>query len=272
MANEEASGMGEWASLLPARGRLAFSLEEAKTAFAGRSPAAVRLALNRLSKKGKVLPVHRGYYLVIPAQHSMRGILPPALFVDGLMRHLGRPYYACLLSAAAFHGAAHQQAQEFFVATGFPALRPLVKKGVKVNFISKAIPPESLLESRNTEAGFLKISSPALTAADLVQFEKRIGGLNRAAAVLVELAEVMLAEQFSPAFTGHVPVAVLQRLGWLLEKAAGQPGLAQGLYENCRHAGLRFHPVPLKASGKKGGFPVDERWKVAVNAQIDVEA
>jgi hypothetical protein len=50
----------------------------------------------------------------------------------------------------------------------------------------------------------LKISSPALTATDLVQFEKRIGGLNRAATVINELAEVLRPEMFNPVLFNEV--------------------------------------------------------------------
>ena len=44
------------------------------------------------------------------------------------MKELDRPYYLALLNAAAYHGASHQQPQEFFVVTGFPVLRPMQKR------------------------------------------------------------------------------------------------------------------------------------------------
>ena len=101
------------------------------------SETARRSALKRLSKKGKIVSIHKGFYLIISAPYANRGILPPALFMDSLMNFLKRPYYVGLLSAAALYGAAHQQPQEYFVVTDFPVLRPAHKKGLKVNFISK---------------------------------------------------------------------------------------------------------------------------------------
>ena len=46
------------------------------------------------------------------------------LWIDDLMRFHHVPYYVGLLSAAALHGAAHQQPQEFQVVSG-AVLRPL---------------------------------------------------------------------------------------------------------------------------------------------------
>src|SRR5690606_8775061 len=111
--------------------------------------------------------IHKGYYLIINPQYASRGILPPSLFMDGLMKFLGRPYYVGLLNAASFHGAAHQQPQEYFVFTDFPALRTNKKRGVRINYISKKKIPAEFLEKKKTETGFIHISNPALTAIDL---------------------------------------------------------------------------------------------------------
>jgi hypothetical protein len=53
------------------------------------------------------------------------------LVMDGFMTFLNRPYYLTLLNATAFHGASHQQPQEFIVVTDFPVLRPTQKEGLK---------------------------------------------------------------------------------------------------------------------------------------------
>src|SRR5690606_34577281 len=104
-----------------------FSLEEVRSSFPENSEAAIKLKLNRLSNKGKVISVHKGYYLIITPQYASLGILPPSLFIDDLMKFIEKPYYVGLLNAAAFYGAAHQQPQEYFVLTTFPVLRPTKK-------------------------------------------------------------------------------------------------------------------------------------------------
>lgn len=94
------------------------------------------------------------------------------------MKFLVRPYYIGLLNAAAFYEATNQQPHEYFVFTNFPALRPTSKKGIKINYISKKEVPALFLEKRKTETGFINISNPALTAIDVVQFDKRIVFFN----------------------------------------------------------------------------------------------
>jgi predicted transcriptional regulator of viral defense system len=261
----------DWTDNLTSKGRWAFSLKQAKESFPTQSDIAIKRSLNRLSVKGEIISVYKGYYLIIPPQYMSRGILPPSLFLDGLMQSLERPYYVGLLNAASFYGAAHQQPQEFFVFTNFPVLRPTNKKGLKINYISKKEITEKWLENRKTESGYLKISSPELTAADLVQFEKRIGGLNRAATVLNELADEMKTENINDAFLQEIPVTTIQRLGYLLEKILEKETLSNHLYDLSKKNGLPFFRIPLKASGKVNGFSSDERWKVIINTEIEID-
>ena len=122
--------LSDWVDSLASKGKNSFSLNDARTAFAHDKEATLRSKLSRLTQKGKITSIHKGYYLIITPQYISRGILPPPLFIDGLMKFLERPYYVGLLNAAAFYGAAHQQPQEFFVFTNFPALRPTTKKGI----------------------------------------------------------------------------------------------------------------------------------------------
>jgi predicted transcriptional regulator of viral defense system len=187
------------------------------------------------------------------------------------MKFIEKPYYVGLLNAAAFYGAAHQQPQEFYVFTDFPVLRPTKKKGIKINYISKKVIPQSLLEKRKTETGYLTISSPELTAADLVQFEKRIGGLSRAATVLNELSEVMKPEEIKQGFFKEIPVATIQRLGYLLDKVLDQQTIADFLLEQSQTNNLSFFRIPLKTSSGTKGFSSDDKWKVIVNTEIEID-
>ncbi|MCO5287034.1 MAG: type IV toxin-antitoxin system AbiEi family antitoxin [Chitinophagaceae bacterium] len=262
--------INDWVENLASRGRHSFSLNEVRNAFADDTEAAIKLKLTRLVRKKKIISIHKGYYLIITPQYASRGILPPSLFIDGLMKFLERPYYVGLLNAAAFNGAAHQQPQEYFVFTNFPVLRPTNKKGVKINYISKRDIPELYLEKRKTETGFLSISNPALTAIDLVQFDKRVGGLNRAATVLNELAETIKPEQITECFLREVPVAAIQRLGFLLEVIL-KKDIGKHLYKVSQKSGFDFFRIPLKTSAVKKGYPSDEKWKVIVNTEIEID-
>ncbi len=264
-------GLPAWINKLQSMGKIAFPLNQARMAFPALSEDAIKLALNRLSKKGRVVSIHKGYYLIIDLKYASKGMLPPALYIDGLMEFLQRPYYVGLLSAAAYHGAAHQQPQEFFVITSLPALRATQRKGLKVNYISKKLINEELIESLKTESGYLKISSPLLTATDLIQFEKRIGGMNRATAVINELAEVLKPEMFTPSFFNEVSTHSIQRLGYLLEYKLSQKELADALLTKAREAKLSFFRVPLKSDLPVKGLFSDEKWKVIANTEIEID-
>lgn len=170
--------IAQWMDKLLARGAYSFAVETLQAELPGYTGTAIKRALNRLSSKGKMVSFYKGYYLILTPQYASRGVLPPPMFLDAFMKHLNRPYYVALLNAAAFHGASHQQPQEYFVMTGYPVLRPTQKKGLKIHYISIGKIPESLIEKRKTEAGYLNISNAALTACDLIQFEKRAGGIE----------------------------------------------------------------------------------------------
>jgi predicted transcriptional regulator of viral defense system len=261
----------EWVENLLQRGRIAFSVEQLREAYPNYTDVALKLILNRLFKKGKAISIHKGFYLIISPQYASRGVLPPSLYLETLMKYLNRPYYLGLLNAASFYGAAHQQPQEFFVFTNYPQLRPINKKGIKVNYISVKEIPANLLEERKTESGYLKISSPELTAADLVQFEKKIGGLSRSSTVLNELCEEIKLENINEQFLKQIPVATLQRLGYILDKILQKQEIASKIYNESLKSGIKFQKVALRASQKRNEFPFDEKWKIIINTEIEFE-
>ncbi len=271
MPDAQFNSLSDWIERLLSLGRYAFSTDQLKMEFQNLSETAIKRSLDRLSKKNKIVSIYKGYYLIVPPQYMSKGMLPPALFIDGLMKYLKRTYYVGLLNAAAYHGAAHQQPQEYFVITSLPSMRPTIRQGVKVNYISKSHINDELIESRKVESGYLRISSPALTAIDLVQFEKRCGGLNRVTTVLSELVEVMKPEMFSIAFIKGATVYSIQRLGYLLDKPLNQRDLAEALFDKSQKVGLQFYRVPLKASSPDKGFSSDEKWKVVVNVEIETD-
>ncbi len=259
-----------WVEKQQSWGKYVFSLEQVKTDFSDISEQALILALTRLSKKGRVLSVYKGFYLIIPPEYTSRGLLPPMLFIDYLMKYVDKPYYVGLLSAAALHGAAHQQPQEFFVVTNSKQLTTH-KKGLKINYITKRNIPEGLLEKRKTDSGYVNVSNPELTAVDLVYYHNRIGGINRAVSVLNELTEVMKPERITGELIETFSVPAIQRLGYILEVILGQKILADKLYTESQNLKKDFFRQPLKAGEEKTGFQTDERWKIIINTDIEID-
>ena len=120
---------------------------------------------------------HRGFWVVVPPEYRALGCLPAEQFVPQLMEHLGLDYYAALLSAARFHGAAHQQPRVFQVMVG--RSRPEVACGeVRVGFVSRRNLDELPAVSINTPRRPIRVSSPEATAFDLVGYPQHCGGLR----------------------------------------------------------------------------------------------
>src|SRR5207237_636761 len=96
--NGENFRIEDWVNEQVSFAKYAFSRNTLIQAFPNSSQNALKLSLNRLSRKGKILSVHKDYYVIVSPEYGSRGILPPALFIDGLMSYLNRPYYVGLLN------------------------------------------------------------------------------------------------------------------------------------------------------------------------------
>lgn len=259
-----------WIEKQQSFGRYVFSLEQVKKEFDSQSEDAITFALLRLTKKNRIVSIYKGFYLIVPPEYAAKGILPPITFIEDLMSFIGKPYYVGLLSAAALHGAAHQQPQEFFVITNSKQLTTS-KKGIKINYFTKSIIPENLLERRKTESGYVNISSAELTAADLVYYHNRIGGLDRVCNIINELSEAINPKKINKELIEPLSTPTIQRLGVIFERYANRPDLAQKLLETSQRQKRKFYRQPFKAGGEKSGFVTDEKWKIVLNTSIEIE-
>ena len=97
-------------------GRYSFTADEALASWSG-SESALWRACSRLEKQGRIVSPRRGFYAIVPLEYRSAGAPPPEWYIDALMRFQGGSYYVGLLTAAALHGAAHQQVQAFQVVT-----------------------------------------------------------------------------------------------------------------------------------------------------------
>ncbi len=249
---------------LQARGRYSFTLEEIQNSL---DFSALKDALKLLIKKGKIVSIRRGFYIIVPPEYSSSGILPPSLFINDMMKYINKPYYVGLLSAAALHGAAHQQPQEFYVVTRKPPNRSILKKGLKINFIIKSEILKTGIEEKKTDTGYIQVSTPELTAIDLIQYANRIGGFNRVATVLHELADEIDINKFKEILETNISITILQRLGYILEKILNLSELSNIIFNelNKKH----FFRVPLNTNYRKQGFTSNNRWKVIENSEIE---
>jgi predicted transcriptional regulator of viral defense system len=182
------------------------------------------------------------------------------------MKRLNLPYYAGLLSAAQYHGAAHQRPQEFqvFLAKN---RRPIQCGAVRIAFMARKRLTGVAVQSFNTPRGTVLVSSPEATALDLVGYADHAGGLNQVATVLSELAERIDPEKFAAA-ARTAPVAWAQRLGYLLEHlgfGAKTPALKDYVREHAKQS-TALLPKALRARSRR-----NKGWKLYVNAKVKAE-
>jgi hypothetical protein len=262
----------DWIEDQEKRGKTTFSRREIVSCFSTLSEQTVKNNLNLLIGKNEIIPVFKGFYSVIPVRYALSGIIPPDFYIDDLMKYLGRQYYVGLLNAAAFYGAAHQKPQQFSVITVLPSIRNTTKKNTRIRFIStrKEI-PQSWLRPFRGENGDIQVSTSELTAADLITFQKEIGGLNRVCTVLCELIEAMKFNKLDKVFFNYVPVSTVQRLGYLLENPLNQPKLAETLYVKAQKSGCIFQTIPLKYNKSVENCVTDKKWGIVVNEQIEID-
>lgn len=251
-------------------GRMSFSLQEMVGRFPQQSANSLRLALNRQVKKQKIVSFFKGYYLIITPEYQNRGILPIELFVEQFFRFLNRSYYVSLLSAASYYGAAHHQVMESFVCIKKPPLRKSESGGLIVNYLVKSDFPEYGIVKRKTDNGFISISSPELTAVDLVLYYKQVGGLNRVAEVLYELADQLDPSELTKIIENSFPISVLQRFGYLLENLLKRKDLAETVYQHISKYAI--YPVALQSSAEGVSRGLDVKWQIIENYTIEAEA
>lgn len=270
MKQEESYKIRNWVEELPQKGIITFTAEEAYQLFPSISKRGIASALLRLVSKGKILSVWKGFYVIIPVEYSHKGIVPPIVYINQLMGYLKRQYYIGLLDAAAFYAAAHQRPQVFTVITGGPSVRATEKKGIKVKFIIKKNIPTTFLVQKKTKSGYVFISSPELTALDLILYEKEIGGINRAATVLNELAEELNFKDITISLFENFPIPVIQRLGYLLE-VLDFTDLADDLILKVNETDITFRKTLLKAGKDCEDCDYNAKWKIIINENIEID-
>lgn len=257
------SGAREYIEGMTRSGRYFFSSADARDAL-GVSAEATKVALHRLSHQGLVSSPARGYYVVVPPEYHALGCLPAEQFVPSLMERLGLRYYGGLLTAAQYHGAAHQRPQEFQVCLE-QARRPLACSRVRVAFIVRKRLHDVPVQSVNTPRGTLLISTAEATALDLVGYPHRAGGLNQVATVLGELAERLDADKLV-AVAVTAPPAWSQRLGYVLERVDAAEKAAPLKAWVQAHA---HRSAVLLAGAKSSSGARDKGWKIVINASVE---
>ena len=249
---------------LQSKGRCTFTFDELRTRFELSEETLLQVVYRYKSKK-QVAQIRKVFYAIIPPEYSRQGMLPPYLFIDELMKSLNKQYYVALISAAAIYGAAHQQPMDFFVIAKSPAPRNIRNNKLKITFLSKNYWIQEGIKQQKTNAGYMNVSVPELTALDFFEYT-HVFGINRIVSVLQELVEEMKASTLVKISRQYTNTAAIQRLGYILEMHLMQEKLADSLWKvlNKRN----FFSVALSPQKEKKG-EADNRWRVIKNIEIE---
>lgn len=247
------------------QGRYAFTWSEVKEKF-DLSDKALNQNLYRLKAKKKLAQIRKGFYAIITPEYSSYGMIPMHLFIDDLMKSLNKRYYVGLVSAAALHGAAHQQPMESFIITEKPALRDIKNKKIKINFLVKKEWSNEDILQKKTDAGSINVSSPELTALDLFYYLDSVG-VNRTTTILKELVVEMKPSVLLKVAKRYPQTAAIQRLGFVLDKEIQDQKLVQPLFDLLKER--RHFPVLLSPDKRKKEGDTDAKWKVIKNIEIE---
>lgn len=251
-----------------AKGKYFFTLDEVKNQLQIDHPS-IKKQLQPLLKKKQAAIIRQEFYVIVSPEYRVTGAPPVTHYIDGLMRALEHPYYIGLLNAAAWYGAAHQQPQKYAVITHPPYLPAIQKKYARIEFVYKKLWHEGDVVQQKTNAGFVLVSTPELTALDLCYYSKHAGGINQVATVLKELSEEIDANRLVDTASRYFSLMAVQRLGYLMELSGSEEKVAL-LKEWIKKQ--KYHAALLEAGDKNHKSKITGNdWRIIVNTEIETD-
>ena len=228
----------------------------------------VSVTLSRLGKKGKV-KIIRDKFGIITGLSS--GVIDPSYFINPMMKHLESRYYVGLLSAASYWGASHQSPMVYYIVAE-KVIKPIRLGGLRIEFVTKSNFDE-ITETQKVAGvgGYYNVSTPELTAIDLLKFPKKSGHLNNIATILSDLAPKLdfkklrlLCEKSS------TPTALVQRLGFILDAVLGieKANNLQGILKDRKVKRTSLSASKMKEE-EDSKYPFNRKWSIYENTIVE---
>jgi len=236
------------------------------TSDTGLSIIAAWAQLKRL--KGQVVRVapRQDFFLIVSPEQYPMGAPPASWWLDAYFRAHRGTYYLALLSAAAEYGSSHQAVQTVQVMTDKP-IRALQLGRIRVQFFVKKHAGKAPISRLSNAFAPLNVSTPEVTALDLVRYAYRTGGIGRATLAIKGMLSRFSRKGLRQALQAEGETSTIQRLGYILE-TLGQSGLSQ-LVEDCLPQKLnRVMLEHHKFNGARATLPVSGRWSVIINTDL----
>jgi len=264
-ADQNEISFSKWIERRQSVGIYHFTREEAFSELKIKPNSFIKACI-RLQSKKKLVRVHNGFLVIVTPEYAAAGIIPVEWFIDALMKYVGGPYYIGLLSAAVYHGAAHQRPETYHIVTSKTGTRKISCGNLVIRFFRKKHPENTFIQMLKCPAGYIPVSTPEETAFDILSYSSSIGGLDRVLTVLKELGEKIDPVKLLKTAKKNNCISLAQRLGWLIDQtdfSDSAEKLAEWIKKKKpRLVRLDFH-LPSINSKK------DNRWNVYVNTNVE---
>ena len=226
----------------------------------------------RLKKAGKLISPINGLYIIVPPEQRPYGSIPAEELVPIMMNHLEAEYYVALLSAASYFGASHQKPARFQVISNKRIKHSLKFGQVVIEIIYKDSLANLPMKDFIVSTGYLKASTPELTAIDLFKYPKRAGGISHIATVLSELVESIEPNNLIKLAENMNELCQLQRLGYVIEKIdvmdeEKKHSLVTKIRDYLKNTHRPF--VPLVSNMPNAGCSRCKNWNIIKNSDFE---
>lgn len=272
MKSGDINYLSEYLDNLQSQGKYTF-LKNHAIADLNTNLIAYKRAAHRLIQKKRLARIKPNFYVIVPLEYRSLGCPPASWFIDDLLQHLNVSYYVGLLTAAAIHGAGHQQANVFQVVTN-KIIRPIKKGELQIDFVYLKFLEKMPTIKTKTPTGYMNVSTPEVTAYDLIRYLSRAAQINNVATVLTELSEKLdVKKLLEIAQSVPLEISIVQRLGYLLDylnSGIDTDELAKFIDEKSNY---KYIPLvtakKATTSGENVNYDRDSRWKIIINEKIE---
>ena len=247
------------------KGKCIFSVSEAQSQLKI-SRASVMAILTRLRRDNLIVTLTNGLYAILEPTEQNHGLRPLRILAP-FMKHLQTDYYVGLLSAANHWGAAHHKPQHLQVI--LPKRYFLKRLGkLKIQFLLKKHFSDIGTLTAKAAFGYYKISSPELTALDVISYENDCGGFSNVCLVIRDLIGDMDEKSLRACTKNYAIMSSIQRLGYMMEKYHAPKKLTTSFKKWIQHQSPSL--IPLYSKGKRKGS-INKDWMLIENTELEFE-
>ena len=231
----------------------------------GRPIHRARNLLVAMAKRGALFRFGRGKFAVLPPDvlyDRKSYTADPYVVVDAIMK--GEQYYVAYGSAAHLHGVATQLPFTVSVAI-LGQRRPINLGGAQIRFVSVRKARLFGIEEREYFGSSIRVSDLAKTVVDCVDRSDLVGGIDEATRIAAEALGRMDLARLVDYSEKMERQALVQRLGFVLEKLGGAGYDVSGsVLERLERLVRKSYAYPLDPARRKKGR-LSPSWHVYEN-------